>query len=170
MPTNTCPTCGRDPGDARAYCPRCGAKLKAAGRWKAVAAACAFLLACAWFFNFASTSPPSGQSRPAEQSRPAALLASPAPGRGSPNPANRSDRPSPPTAPASDPPPARRAETVADQAPSADDDEEVTVYVTRTGAKYHRGSCRYLRRSKIPMALEDARDQYDPCGVCDPPE
>jgi hypothetical protein len=47
--------------------------------------------------------------------------------------------------------------------------KEVTVYVTRTGAKYHRGSCRYLSRSKIPMALSEAVKSYAPCSVCRPP-
>lgn len=45
----------------------------------------------------------------------------------------------------------------------------VTVYVTRTGSKYHRAGCRYLSKSKIPMPLEDARKQYGPCSVCGPP-
>ena len=43
-----------------------------------------------------------------------------------------------------------------------------TVYVTRTGGKYHRAGCRYLARSKIPMKLEEAQDQYEPCPVCRP--
>ena len=43
-----------------------------------------------------------------------------------------------------------------------------TVYVTRTGAKYHRGSCRYLRSSKIPISLEKAKQSYGPCSVCRP--
>ena len=46
--------------------------------------------------------------------------------------------------------------------------EERTVYITRTGAKYHRGSCRYLRQSKIPMKLSLARLNYGPCSVCRP--
>ncbi len=45
----------------------------------------------------------------------------------------------------------------------------VTVYITRTGKKYHRGSCSYLRRSKIPMKLEDAKRSYGPCSRCGPP-
>jgi micrococcal nuclease len=44
-----------------------------------------------------------------------------------------------------------------------------TVYVTRTGVKYHRASCRYLARSQIPMALADAAARYSPCSVCRPP-
>jgi hypothetical protein len=43
------------------------------------------------------------------------------------------------------------------------------VYVTRTGIRYHRGDCRYLRKSKIPMALKDAAEFYTPCRVCQPP-
>ena len=43
-----------------------------------------------------------------------------------------------------------------------------TVYITRTGKKYHRGSCSYLRSSKIPISLTDAKRQYSPCSVCNP--
>ena len=43
------------------------------------------------------------------------------------------------------------------------------VYVTRTGSKYHAAGCRYLSRSRIPMALEDAAKRYGPCSVCSPP-
>jgi hypothetical protein len=47
---------------------------------------------------------------------------------------------------------------------------DVTVYVTNTGAKYHNDGCRYLRKSRIPMSLEDAKASgYDPCSVCGPP-
>ncbi|MBW3599984.1 MAG: hypothetical protein KY475_22265 [Planctomycetes bacterium] len=45
----------------------------------------------------------------------------------------------------------------------------MTVYVTRTGEKYHRGGCRYLSKSKIPISLNRARASYSPCSVCDPP-
>lgn len=48
--------------------------------------------------------------------------------------------------------------------------QEVTVYVTRTGSKYHRSGCRYLARSCIPISLEDAKTQgYGPCSICGPP-
>ena len=43
------------------------------------------------------------------------------------------------------------------------------VYVTRTGKCYHRGSCSYLRKSKIPMRLSEARKRYRPCSRCKPP-
>lgn len=42
------------------------------------------------------------------------------------------------------------------------------VYITRTGTKYHRGSCRYLRYSKIPISIERAKHGYSPCSVCRP--
>jgi micrococcal nuclease len=46
----------------------------------------------------------------------------------------------------------------------------VTVYITRTGAKYHSSGCRYLSRSLIPISLKDAVARgYTPCSVCNPP-
>lgn len=48
--------------------------------------------------------------------------------------------------------------------------QDTTVYITRTGKKYHRDGCRYLSKSKIPISLSDAKSAgYDPCSVCDPP-
>jgi hypothetical protein len=44
-----------------------------------------------------------------------------------------------------------------------------TVYITRTGAKYHRDGCRYLSQSKIAIPLSEAkRNGYTPCKVCTP--
>jgi hypothetical protein len=46
-----------------------------------------------------------------------------------------------------------------------------TVYVTRTGKRYHRDGCRYLVSSKIPISLKGAKAKgYTPCKVCHPPE
>ena len=46
----------------------------------------------------------------------------------------------------------------------------ITVYITKTGGKYHRSSCSYLRRSKIPISLKDACGSgYTPCSRCKPP-
>lgn len=46
----------------------------------------------------------------------------------------------------------------------------VTVFVTRTGKKYHRAGCRYLRSSQRAINLDDAiRAGYTPCSVCKPP-
>ena len=45
-----------------------------------------------------------------------------------------------------------------------------TVYITRTGHKYHRSGCRYLRRSKFAISLSNAiKEGYTPCSVCCPP-
>ncbi len=45
-----------------------------------------------------------------------------------------------------------------------------TVYVTRTGAKYHSAGCQYLRQSSIPMQLKDAlASGYTACSRCNPP-
>ena len=52
---------------------------------------------------------------------------------------------------------------------SSSETKDVTVYVTRTGKKYHRGNCSSLRKSKIPMNLEEAKKRYGPCKRCSPP-
>ena len=49
--------------------------------------------------------------------------------------------------------------------------KEQTVYITRTGKKYHRATCRYLSHSKIPTTLKDAKaNGYTACSVCMPPQ
>jgi hypothetical protein len=56
--------------------------------------------------------------------------------------------------------------TAAQQDPKAQ-----TVYVTRTGKKYHRDGCRYLAASKTAISLKDAKAKgYTACKVCHPPE
>ena len=54
-------------------------------------------------------------------------------------------------------------------AATATDAGEQTVYMTRTGSKYHKAGCRYLSKSAIPMKLKDAAARYAPCGSCNPP-
>ena len=45
-----------------------------------------------------------------------------------------------------------------------------TVYVTRTGEKYHSFGCGYLRSSCIETTLSDAVSSgYEPCSKCSPP-
>ena len=45
-----------------------------------------------------------------------------------------------------------------------------TVYITNTGAKYHKDGCQYLSQSKIAISLAEACKQgYTPCSVCKPP-
>ena len=55
-----------------------------------------------------------------------------------------------------------------EETPAHEEPVEVTVYITNTGSKYHRGSCRFLDESKIPISLSDAKVSYEPCGSCDP--
>lgn len=46
----------------------------------------------------------------------------------------------------------------------------ITVYVTKTGEKYHRAGCQYLSQSSIAKELRDAISLgYEPCSVCNPP-
>lgn len=42
------------------------------------------------------------------------------------------------------------------------------VYVTRTGGKYHRASCLFLKKGRTKKFLKDAQRQYKPCKVCKP--
>ena len=48
------------------------------------------------------------------------------------------------------------------------DVSHVIVYATRTGKKYHKASCRYLKKSRIPMKLGDAKMALSACKVCKP--
>ena len=49
------------------------------------------------------------------------------------------------------------------------DQQTKTVYVTKTGSKYHAAGCRHLSKSQIPMSLSDAiASGYSPCSVCRP--
>ena len=51
------------------------------------------------------------------------------------------------------------------------DADEATVYVTKTGRKYHREGCTHLSHSKTPLSIDDANDRgYGPCRSCGPPE
>lgn len=48
--------------------------------------------------------------------------------------------------------------------------QTVTVYVTNTGSKYHMSGCQYLKKSRIPISLSNAKKQgYTPCSRCNPP-
>jgi uncharacterized protein (DUF1330 family) len=73
----------------------------------------------------------------------------------------------PPTASAKATPTPTPAATVSIQ---QSDPQEITVYITETGEKYHNDGCQYLSKSKIAISLEDAvADGYEPCSKCDPP-
>lgn len=43
-----------------------------------------------------------------------------------------------------------------------------TVYITPSGTKYHKKSCKYVKKSGIPKPLNDVKGEYSPCSVCNP--
>jgi hypothetical protein len=44
-----------------------------------------------------------------------------------------------------------------------------TVYTTKTGEKYHKGTCRYLKYSKKELTIDKAITLgYSACSVCKP--
>jgi competence protein ComEC len=49
--------------------------------------------------------------------------------------------------------------------------EQVMVYGTNAGKKYHRKGCSYLNKSNIEMTLKEVRSKgLEPCLKCKPPE
>lgn len=53
---------------------------------------------------------------------------------------------------------------------SDDDTSDPIVYITNTGSKYHTANCRTLKDSKIEKHLSEVKGNYQPCGVCHPPQ
>jgi len=164
-----CPQCGNSshpPGAS--FCPSCGLRLRPASNlrsgWSMVVALIIFV--CGFGLYKVSTAPDAATVQPKAFVSTPSATATPLPSlpQARPTETPTTSRPSRPPAPVVDEP-----EAEPDLA-AADDDEESTVYVTRTGKKYHRAGCRYLSRSMIPISLEDAQAEYDPCSVCDPPE
>jgi micrococcal nuclease len=50
-------------------------------------------------------------------------------------------------------------------------DATTTVYVTKSGKKYHLDGCSSLSNSKVAITLQDAvKSGYTPCSICKPPE
>ncbi len=49
--------------------------------------------------------------------------------------------------------------------------DDIIVYITKTGSKYHREGCSSLRSSSIPISLSEAKQKgYEPCKICKPPQ
>lgn len=46
---------------------------------------------------------------------------------------------------------------------------DATVYITKTGSKYHRAGCQYLSKSSSPIPLSRAVSACSPCSRCKPP-
>lgn len=54
---------------------------------------------------------------------------------------------------------------------ATEEGQEITVYRTSSGRKYHRENCRYIRRRMISLSLAEAQElELKPCRVCEPPE
>ncbi len=49
-------------------------------------------------------------------------------------------------------------------------DAKIKVYVTRSGANYHTSICSSLAKSKLEIALANARRSHTPCSRCSPPK
>lgn len=50
---------------------------------------------------------------------------------------------------------------------SSSNPQTTTVYITKTGSKYHRSGCQYLKKSKISISLDAAKAQgYTACSRC----
>jgi hypothetical protein len=43
-----------------------------------------------------------------------------------------------------------------------------TVYITKSGSKYHIATCSYLSKSSIPMELSELSSKYSACSRCNP--
>ncbi|MGA2915797.1 MAG: thermonuclease family protein [Sedimentisphaerales bacterium] len=67
------------------------------------------------------------------------------------------------------------AKPLSDVTPASDNskvsgNDDIIVYVTKSGTKYHSLGCRFLGKSSIPMKLKEAKVKYSPCSVCKPPQ
>jgi hypothetical protein len=105
-----------------------------------------------------AATPAAGRSVKAQSKNSVATKSAPAAGS-----AQLNSAANPATAPIAEP-----AAPVRSVAPKPKRVEE-TFYITRTGERYHRGSCRHLRRSAFPITRAEAEAQgYTPCRVCYP--
>ncbi len=49
---------------------------------------------------------------------------------------------------------------------SFEDSSDNMVYVTVTGSKYHRLSCKHARLSSKLITIDEAKEKYSPCSKC----
>lgn len=47
--------------------------------------------------------------------------------------------------------------------------DDPTVHITKTGSKYHKAGCSYLKKSGTPVKLSEVGARYAPCSRCNPP-
>lgn len=53
---------------------------------------------------------------------------------------------------------------------AATDPQNLLVYITETGSRYHSNACSYLAKSCIPVEMGTAKRSYSPCSKCRPPQ
>ena len=51
----------------------------------------------------------------------------------------------------------------------SDTAQDEVVFITNSGARYHRDNCSSLAYSKIAVSLNDVIKSYGPCSICNPP-
>jgi len=69
------------------------------------------------------------------------------------------------------PQPTTTAKTVSPTPTPVTSSQNITVYVGKTGTKYHYQDCRTLKDAKIPMSINEAKSKgRTACGVCKPPQ
>jgi len=74
--------------------------------------------------------------------------------------------PSPPAEPAK---PKQSLQSRAESTSDSEENSEETVYITKSGSKYHRAGCSYLAKSSIPISKKEAiKRGYTPCSKCKP--
>ncbi|NOU18521.1 MAG: hypothetical protein HOO91_13270 [Bacteroidales bacterium] len=56
----------------------------------------------------------------------------------------------------------------AQQKVTKNNSEDIPVYITKTGKKYHSANCFYLKGGGIPKKLSEVKDSYSPCSKCNP--
>lgn len=80
-------------------------------------------------------------------------------------------QPRAPTPTVSQAAPAAVAPVVSPSPTTKQTSQEVTVYITKSGKKYHADGCKSLSKSKISISLTDAKSKgYGPCSLCNPPQ
>lgn len=63
---------------------------------------------------------------------------------------------------------AKKTTAISSNTKSEDKKEEV-VYITKSGKKYHKAGCKYLKSSQIKISKKEAiKKGYTPCSVCNP--
>jgi len=85
-------------------------------------------------------------------------------------PATPSPTPAPTPTPTPNPSPTPAPTPTPTPPPGNSGSDDIVVFITRTGERYHEDGCRHLSRSKIESTLSAAKKQgLTACGTCKPP-